>query len=205
MPLVTDSADALYAGLGVRWVINAAAAMAAAAGAYVDLTELHDRVGERLAALTRNEAACVSCGAAADIQLATAACLAGDDPDSAAALPDTAGLGRDEVIVAGWLAGLAGVAGLPGVRLERDPESHIGQPIPRAVVRLPGTEARDAAVTALWAGEGNGPCVAVLPHGEDGFALNSQGVQASEAGVVLAVVVRVVSDVAENTTVVRVP
>ena len=76
---------------GVRSVINASAtltvlggslmpppalkAMADAAAHFVDLPELHDRVGERLAELTRNEAACVTSGAAAAITLTVASCV----------------------------------------------------------------------------------------------------------------------------------
>lgn len=78
---------------GVRPVVNASAtltalggslmpppalkAMAQAASCFVDLPELHDRVGERLAALTRNEAACVTSGAAAAITLTVASCVGG--------------------------------------------------------------------------------------------------------------------------------
>ena len=40
-------------------------AMADAAAHFVDLPELHDRVGERLAALTRNHAGWVTSGGAA--------------------------------------------------------------------------------------------------------------------------------------------
>ncbi|WP_433510334.1 hypothetical protein ACQP2T_41595 [Nonomuraea sp. CA-143628] len=76
---------------GVRPVVNASAtltalggslmppsvlkAMTEAAAHFVDLPELHDRVGERLAALTRNEAACVTSGAAAAITLTVASCV----------------------------------------------------------------------------------------------------------------------------------
>lgn len=103
-----------YQELGVRPVINAAAAqtmlggsrmppevlaaMTGAASAFVHVPELHDRVGERLAHLTHNEAACVSCGAAAGVLLAVAACLTGEDLASALALPATDGLARTEVI-----------------------------------------------------------------------------------------------------------
>lgn len=104
----------LYQSLGVRPVINAAAAqtllggsvmpepvlaaMSEAASSFVHLPELQDRVGERLAELTRNEAACVSCGAAAGILMAVAACLTGDDPRLITALPNTDSLTRTEVI-----------------------------------------------------------------------------------------------------------
>ncbi|MCA2229507.1 hypothetical protein [Nonomuraea aurantiaca] len=76
---------------GVRPVINASATLTALGGSlmppsalkamtegaahFVDLPELHDRVGERLAALTRNEAACVTSGAAAAITLTVASCV----------------------------------------------------------------------------------------------------------------------------------
>lgn len=103
-----------YETLGVRRVINAAAAqtmlggslmpqpvlaaMGDAAGSFVHLPELHDRVGERLAALTQNEAACVTCGAAAGILVAVAACMTRDDLSQVTALPDTSALQRNEVI-----------------------------------------------------------------------------------------------------------
>jgi L-seryl-tRNA(Ser) seleniumtransferase len=105
----------LYETLGVRPVINAAAAqtvlggslmpepvlaaMHEAAQSFVHLPELHNRVGERLAGLTRNEAACISCGASAGILLAVAAAMTGDDTERAIRLPDTTGLHKTEVIV----------------------------------------------------------------------------------------------------------
>ncbi len=63
------------------------AAMTDAGTAYVDIEALHDAAGRRLAALTNNEAAWVSAGSAAGIMVAVAACIAGDDPERAAALP----------------------------------------------------------------------------------------------------------------------
>lgn len=50
-------------------------AMAQAAGQFVDLPSLYEEVGERLAELTRNEAACVTAGAAAAITLVVASCI----------------------------------------------------------------------------------------------------------------------------------
>ncbi|GAA0588767.1 hypothetical protein HPO96_03275 [Kribbella sandramycini] len=50
-------------------------AMAAAARHFVDLPELYVEVGEQLAALTRNESACVTAGAAAAITLVVASCI----------------------------------------------------------------------------------------------------------------------------------
>lgn len=103
-----------YESLGVRRVINAnatltrlggslmppevIAAMNEAAGCFVDLDELQRRVGERLAALTHNEAAYVACGAAAGLTLATAACVAGANPDLVTRFPQLEGL-KNEVIV----------------------------------------------------------------------------------------------------------
>ena len=104
----------IYEELGLRPVINANAtltrlggsvmppqvveAMVEASRHFVDLDELHLAVGERLAELTRNEAAFVSSGAAAGLALATAACVAGTDPAAINRLPDVTGL-KDEVIV----------------------------------------------------------------------------------------------------------
>ncbi|MGH3264459.1 MAG: hypothetical protein ACRDNS_20965, partial [Trebonia sp.] len=106
---------ATYADLGIRPVINAAAtltrlggslmppvvvaAMNQAAGAFIELPELQRRVGERIAALTDNEAAYVSSGAAAGIMLAVAACISGTDPERMAAFPYLDGVERDEVVI----------------------------------------------------------------------------------------------------------
>ena len=104
-----------YQDLGVAPVVNAAAtltrlggsrmpppvtaAMAGAAEAFVDLPELQKRVGARIAALTRNEAAYVTSGAAAGITLAVAACIAGTDPALVAAFPFLPDGARSEVVV----------------------------------------------------------------------------------------------------------
>lgn len=103
-----------YDDLGIRPLINAAAtltrlggsrmpppvieAMAAAAGAFVDLDALQLRVGARIAELTHNPACYVSSGAAAGITLAVAACIAGDDPAAIARFPYLEGT-PSEVIV----------------------------------------------------------------------------------------------------------
>ncbi len=104
----------IYEELGIKPVMNASAtltrlggsvmpqevldAMAEASKNFVDLDELQQRIGERLAAMTHNEAAYVSTGAAAGLTLATAACIAGKDPAAIAQLPDLTGL-KNEVIV----------------------------------------------------------------------------------------------------------
>lgn len=104
----------IYDELGVRPLINASAtltrlggsimprevveAMVEASRHFVNLDELQQRVGERLAELTHNEAAYVSSGAAAGIVLATAACITRGDPAAMAQLPDLTGL-KNEVII----------------------------------------------------------------------------------------------------------
>ena len=80
-----------YNTLGIKRVINANAtltklggslmpeevikAMVEASKTFVDIHQLQQTVGQRLAELTRNEAAYVSCGAATGLLLATAACI----------------------------------------------------------------------------------------------------------------------------------
>jgi uncharacterized pyridoxal phosphate-dependent enzyme len=104
----------IYTQLGIRPVINAnatltklggslmppevMAAMAEASHCFIDLHELQRRVGERIAALTGNEAAYVCCGAASGLALATAACVAGADTAAISRLPDLTGL-KNEVII----------------------------------------------------------------------------------------------------------
>jgi uncharacterized pyridoxal phosphate-dependent enzyme len=103
-----------YEQLGIKRIINAAAtltrlggsrmppsvleAMSAGAQAFVDLLELQARVGARIAELTQNEACYVASGAAAGIALATAACIAGEDPAAVACFPQLDGR-KNAVIV----------------------------------------------------------------------------------------------------------
>ena len=103
-----------YADLGIRPIVNAAAtltrlggsrmpppvveAMAAAAGTFVDLVALQERVGERIAEWTHNPACYVSAGAAAGLAVAVAACVAGDDPVAIAGFPHLAS-GKNEVVM----------------------------------------------------------------------------------------------------------
>jgi L-seryl-tRNA(Ser) seleniumtransferase len=104
----------VYDKLGVTKVINGAAtltrlggslmppevlaAMAEAAQHFVDMEELQAKVGRQIAEWTYNEAAYVSCGAAAGLALSAAACIAGTDPDKRARLPYSEGM-ANEVIV----------------------------------------------------------------------------------------------------------
>src|SRR6266852_1328582 len=100
--------------LGVRPFINAAGTYTAmtaslmppevmgaiqyASRQYVMLDELHDRVGQRIAALVRAEAAMVTSGAASALTLGTAAILTGTDRQKIVDLPNLAGL-KSEVII----------------------------------------------------------------------------------------------------------
>ena len=104
----------IYDDLGVRKIINGSAtltmlggslipepvlaAMQAAAGHFINLDELQEKAGQRIAEWTHNEAAYISSGAAAGLVLSTAACIAGTDPELRARLPQTAGL-RNQIIV----------------------------------------------------------------------------------------------------------
>ncbi len=92
-----------YAGLGVRRVVNAAttltavggslmppevlAAMTDASSSYVDMHELHEAAGRRLAELTRNDAAHVTAGCGAAIVLSVLACATHGDPAALALVP----------------------------------------------------------------------------------------------------------------------
>jgi L-seryl-tRNA(Ser) seleniumtransferase len=105
----------VYRRLGVTPVINCATAftliggsimepqvaqaMADAAAAFVNINDLQAAVGRRLAALTHNDAAYVSNGAAAGLAIATAACMAGDDPALLARLPSDLNGMKNEVVV----------------------------------------------------------------------------------------------------------
>src|SRR5438477_4254543 len=100
--------------LGVRPFINAAGTYTAmtaslmapevmdainyASGHYVMLDELHDKVGERIAALVHAEGAMVTSGAASALTLGTAAVLTGSDRQKMVDLPDLAGM-KSEVII----------------------------------------------------------------------------------------------------------
>jgi L-seryl-tRNA(Ser) seleniumtransferase len=104
----------VYEALGVRHVINATgtvtvlggslmppevvAAWAEAARHFVNLLELHDRIGERIAKLVGVEAALVTTGAAGALLLGTAAAVTRGEPAAIKRLPDTTGM-RHEVVL----------------------------------------------------------------------------------------------------------
>jgi D-glucosaminate-6-phosphate ammonia-lyase len=105
----------IYRSLGVSPVINfrgtftivggslelpeVRAAQDAAAQHYVQLDELMDAVGRRLAELTGAEWGMVSAGCAAAIAHATTACVTGGNPDLHTRVPDLTGFAKDEVVI----------------------------------------------------------------------------------------------------------
>src|SRR5437899_12538319 len=97
-----------YLALGVRPFINCCsvrtmhggslmlprvrAAVDAASRQFVNLDELMDAAGRRIAELTGAEWGVVTCGSAAAVALGTAACVAGNDPAKMLRLPFTEGM-----------------------------------------------------------------------------------------------------------------
>jgi L-seryl-tRNA(Ser) seleniumtransferase len=116
----TDAAEAtakrpsVYEALGVKHVINAtgtvtllggslmppevAAAWLDASRHFVNLLDLQDKVGERIAKLIGVEAALVTTGAAGSLLLGTAAAVTRGDPKLIKRLPDTSGM-KNEVLI----------------------------------------------------------------------------------------------------------
>ncbi|HTM49793.1 MAG TPA: hypothetical protein VL285_13960 [Bryobacteraceae bacterium] len=111
--LTASSPSSLYAGLGVKPVINGVGvvtvlggsimppevvrAMEEASRYFVPLPELEKKVGARIAELLQAPAAMVTCGAASAIAVGTAACLSQGDPAKLRQLPNRDGI-RFEVI-----------------------------------------------------------------------------------------------------------
>jgi len=109
-----ERAGALYESIGVRPLINARGtytiitgsqslpqvkqAMEAASHSYVQMDELMEGVGKRLAQLTRAPWGIVSAGCAAALTNCTAASLVGANPERMERLPDLTGL-KSEVII----------------------------------------------------------------------------------------------------------
>jgi L-seryl-tRNA(Ser) seleniumtransferase len=104
----------VYDRLGVTKVVNGAAtltrlggslmppvvleAMAEAAQHFVDMDDLQTKVGRQIAEWTHNEAAFVSCGAAAGLALSAAACIAGTDSEKRARLPYSEGMANQVIV-----------------------------------------------------------------------------------------------------------
>jgi D-glucosaminate-6-phosphate ammonia-lyase len=75
------------------------AAMEAAAQHYVQIDELAEAVGKRLAELTGAEWGMVSAGCAAGLKHVTAACVAGGNPEKLIRIPDLTDLEKTEVLI----------------------------------------------------------------------------------------------------------
>lgn len=105
----------IYRSIGVRPLINARgtftiisgslmlpevrAVMDRAAQQHVHLDELMDAISARLAELTKAEWGMVASGCAAALTHATAACVAGGNPDLHVRIPNLSGFSKDEVII----------------------------------------------------------------------------------------------------------
>jgi uncharacterized pyridoxal phosphate-dependent enzyme len=112
---ISRANDNPYLRLGVRPFINCAsvrtihggslirpevrAAVARAATQFVNIYELMEAAGRRIAELTGAEAAIVTPGSAAAVCLGTAGAVAGNDPERIARLPQTDGM-RNKVLMA---------------------------------------------------------------------------------------------------------
>jgi seryl-tRNA(Sec) selenium transferase len=75
------------------------AAMDSASRHFVQMDELADAVGKRLAELTEAEWGMVTSGCAAALKMATAACVTGGNPEKLHRIPDLSGLDKTEVII----------------------------------------------------------------------------------------------------------
>src|SRR5947209_19595903 len=104
----------IYQSIGVEPIINCRgtftiiggsverpevrAAMDAASKYFVQMDELADAVGQRLAELTGAEWGMVSAGCAAGLKHVTAACVTGGNPEKLIRIPDLTGFDKTEVV-----------------------------------------------------------------------------------------------------------
>lgn len=125
-------ASNVYEKVGVRPLINARGtwtylsgslifpevreAMEAASRQFVDIFELQAGVGKKLAALAGTESAMVTSGSAGAMAAATAACIAGSDPEKIWRLPDITGL-KSEVVMLGGRNAFDSAIRLAGAKL----------------------------------------------------------------------------------------
>ena len=114
VPAVPGKGAQVYTRIGVRPFINLTGTLTINGGALtlpevreasheaadhaVDIDELMEKAGARIAELMGCEAAIVTSGAAAALTHATAACIAGTDPELMQQLPDLTGL-KNEIIM----------------------------------------------------------------------------------------------------------
>jgi len=127
-----DTKETVYSRLGVKTVINCRgtwtylsgslqfpevrAAQTEAAKYFVNMVELQRAVGRRLAELTGAESGMITSGAAGAMAAATAACMAGSDPQKIWQLPDTTGL-KHEVVMVGGRSAFDNAIRLAGAKL----------------------------------------------------------------------------------------
>src|SRR6266704_4208578 len=127
-----DPRGNVYHRLGVKTVINCRGtwtylsgslqfpevqdAQADASRHFVNMVELHQAVGRRLAELTGAESGLITSGAAGAMAAATAACMAGNDPQKIWQLPDTSGL-KHQVIMVGGRSAFDSAIRLSGAKL----------------------------------------------------------------------------------------
>jgi L-seryl-tRNA(Ser) seleniumtransferase len=109
-----EAGQNIYQAIGVRPIVNCKGtftiisgsqslpevkrAMEEASHYYVELDELMDGVGKRLAELTQAEWGIVTAGCAAAMTHTTSACLAGTDPEKMQRLPNLQGM-KSEVVI----------------------------------------------------------------------------------------------------------
>ena len=105
----------IYESIGVRPLINCRGTLTVVGGSIelpevraakdlanqknVQMDELMDAVGKRLAELTQADWGMVSAGCAAAMAYATAACVAGGNPELHQRIPNLTGFARDEVVI----------------------------------------------------------------------------------------------------------
>ena len=127
-----DPRGNVYSRLGVKTVINCRgtwtylsgslqfpevrAAQEQAGQHFVNMVELQQAVGRRLAELTGAESGLITSGAAGAMAAATAACVAGNDPKKIWQLPDVTGL-KHEVIMVGGRSAFDSAIRLVGAKL----------------------------------------------------------------------------------------
>lgn len=149
----------VYRRLGVRPFINARGtwtylsgslelpevrrAMDDAAKHFVDIFELQQAAGRKLAQLSGAESGMVTSGAAGAMAAATAGCMAGTDPNKVWQLPDTTGM-KNEVVMLGGRSAFDSAIRLTGATL-----------VPIATLDdLPGAlNDRTAMIYTTWLGD----------------------------------------------------
>src|SRR5215218_2329801 len=128
----STATDGVYRRLGVRPFINARGtwtylsgslelpevrrAMESASHHFVDMFELQQAAGRKLAELSGAESGMVTSGAAGAMAAAAAGCMAGTDPDKVWRLPDTSGM-KNEVVMLGGRSAFDSAIRLTGARL----------------------------------------------------------------------------------------